>query len=164
VVTAYLDDLADWLEKIYEQALPDDCLTAAEDAILAYIKNPMSYDPENKTLRNNLRMSADGDMKNLLKKERRHSARRVNQELNDPVVEKHLQDEEADPHRILERRAETIAVDAQVRSLVPNWLTAGPTPPDVQVLGLMRIGERRTRVYAAALGISHLPFREQHKK
>jgi len=83
VVTAYLDDLADWLEKIHEQAQSDDCLTAAEDAILAFIKNPMSYDPEKKSLRNYLRMSADGDMKNLLKKERRHSARRVGISLSD---------------------------------------------------------------------------------
>src|SRR5215211_1096617 len=83
VVTAYLDDLADWLEKIHEQAQSDDCLTAAEDAILAFIKNPMSYDPEKKSLRNYLRMSADGDMKNLLKKERRHSARRGGISLSD---------------------------------------------------------------------------------
>ena len=54
VVTAYLDYLADLLDKLYDRAQPDDCLTAAEDAILAFIKNPMSYDPERKTLRNYL--------------------------------------------------------------------------------------------------------------
>ncbi|MCA1706553.1 MAG: hypothetical protein LC808_26130 [Actinobacteria bacterium] len=32
------------------------------------------------------------------------------------------------------------------------------------MLGLMRIKERRTTVYAAALGISHLPFKEQQKR
>jgi DNA-directed RNA polymerase specialized sigma24 family protein len=164
VVDAYLDDLADWLEKQYERTQPDDCLTAAEDAILGFIKNPMSYEPERKSLRNYLRMSADGDMKNLLKKERRHSERRLNQELSDPVVEKQLQDKEADPYRVLERRAETAAVDAKVRSLVPNWLAAGSTPEEIQVLGLLRIRERRTRVYAAALGISHLSFKEQQEE
>ncbi len=46
VATIYLDDLADWLEKLYEETQSDDCLTVAEDAILASIKNPMSYDPE----------------------------------------------------------------------------------------------------------------------
>ena len=39
VVTAYLDDLADWLEKLNGAAQPDECLTAAEDDILAFIKN-----------------------------------------------------------------------------------------------------------------------------
>ena len=48
VVIAYLDDLADRLEKLYDKEQPNDCLTAAEDAILAFIKNPMSYDPEKK--------------------------------------------------------------------------------------------------------------------
>ena len=50
VVTAYLDDLADWLEKHYDKEQPNYCLTAAEDAILAFIKNPMSYDPDKKSL------------------------------------------------------------------------------------------------------------------
>lgn len=46
VVTAYLEDLADWLEKHYDKEEPNYCLMAAEDAILTFIKNPMSYDPD----------------------------------------------------------------------------------------------------------------------
>ncbi len=49
-------------------------------------------------------MSANGDMKTVLKKERRHSERRMNLELSEPVVEKQLQDKEEDPHRVLEPR------------------------------------------------------------
>ncbi len=164
VVAAYLDDVADWLEALYTQEHPNDCSTAAADAILTFIRNPATYDPEKQTLEKYLRMSADGDMKNLLRSERRHGKRRVNLEIAEPSLEKRLQDEEAEPHRVLERRAEKAVVDAKVRSLVPDWLAAGSTPEEVHVLGLMRIGERRTRVYAAALGISHLPFEQQQRE
>jgi hypothetical protein len=86
VAIAYLDDLADWLEKQYYEQHPNDCLTAAQDAIVAFIKNPKSWRPDKKTLRGYLRMSADGDMKNLLEKERRHSEHRVNLELSESAV------------------------------------------------------------------------------
>lgn len=164
VVAAYLDDLADWLEARYPQEHPNDCSTAAADAILTFIRCPEVYDPERLTLKSYLRMSANGDMKNLLKSERRHGKRRVNLELTEPAVEKQLRDERADPAHILERRANEEAAEARLRSLVPDWLTAGLTPEEVQVLGLMRIKERRTTVYATALGISHLPFKEQQKR
>jgi len=164
VVTAYLDDLADWLEKRFHKEHPNDCLTAAQDAILVFIKNPMSYDPDKKSLKNYFRMSAAGDMPNLLEKERRHSDRRVHTELSEPIIEKHLQDEEADPPRVLQRRAEKAEVEARVRSLIPDWLAVGSTPEEIQVVGLMRIGEHRTRVYAAALGLAHLPFRDQQEE
>ncbi|MGH3085716.1 MAG: hypothetical protein ACRDSJ_00175 [Rubrobacteraceae bacterium] len=163
VVAAYLNDLADWLEARYPQEHPNDCSTAAADAILTFIRRPEVYDPERLTLRSYLRMSANGDMKNLLRSERRHGKRRVNLELAEPAVEKQLRDEEADPARVLERRADEVAAEARVRSLIPDWLAAGLTPEEIQVLGLMRMKERRTTVYAAALGISHLSFKEQQK-
>jgi hypothetical protein len=164
VVAAYLDGLADWLERLYPREHPNDCSTAAADAVLAFIRSPATYNPEKQTLEKHLRMSADGDMKNLLRSERRHSKRRANLELAEPSLEKRLRDEEADPHRVLERHAEKAVVDAKVRSLIPDWLATGSTPEEVHVLGLMRIGERRTRVYAAALGISHLPFEQQQRE
>ncbi|MCA1718272.1 MAG: hypothetical protein LC781_16110 [Actinobacteria bacterium] len=164
VVAVYLDDLADWLEGRYPQEHPNDCSTAAADAILTFIRRPEVYDPERLTLKSYLRMSANGDMKNLLRSERRHGKRRVNLELAEPTVEKQLRDEEADPARILERRSDEEEAEERLRSLIPDWLATGLTPEEVQMLGLMRIKERRTTVYAAALGISHLPFKEQQKR
>lgn len=164
VVAAYLDGLADWLEKLYPQEHPNDCSTAAADAVLAFIRSPATYDPEKQTLEKYLRMSADGDMRNLLRSECRHMKRRVNLELAEPSVENQLRDEEADPAHILERRIDEAETDAKLRSLMPDWLAAGLVPEEIQVLGLMRIKERRTTVYAAALGISHLPFKEQQKQ
>lgn len=164
VVSVYLDKLADWLEVLYPQEHPNNCSTAAADAILEFIRSPATYDPEKQSLEKYLRMSADGDMKNLLRSERRHSKRRVNLELAEPSIEKRLQDDEADPARVLERHVEEAEADAKLRSLIPDWLAAGLAPEEVQVLGLMRIKERRTAVYAAALGISHLSFKEQQKE
>lgn len=164
LVAAHLDNLADWLEALYPQEHPNDCSTAAADAILTFIRSPATYDPEKQTLEKYLRMSADGDMKNLLRSERRHSNRRVNLETAETSLEKRLRDEEAEPHRVLERRAEKAVVEAKVRSLIPDCLAAASTPEEIHVLGLIRIGERRTRVYAAALGISQLPFERQQRE
>lgn len=122
VVAAYLDDVADWLEALYSQEHPNDCSTAAADAILTFIRSPATYDPERQTLEKYLRMSADGDMKNLLRSERRHSNRRINLEFTEPFLEKRLRDEEAEPHRVLEHRAKKAVVEAKVRSLIPDWL------------------------------------------
>ncbi len=163
VVVGYLDALADWLEARFPQEHANHCSTAAADAILTFIRRPEVYDPERLTLKSYLRMSANGDMKNLLEKERRHSKRRVSLELTEPVVEEQLRDEEADPARVLERRTDEEEAQARLRSLIPDWLAAGLTLEEVQVLGLMRIKERRTTVYAAVLGILHLPFKEQQK-
>ncbi|MCA1706552.1 MAG: hypothetical protein LC808_26125 [Actinobacteria bacterium] len=51
VVAVYLDDLADWLEGRYPQEHPNDCSTAAADAILTFIRRPEVYDPERLTLK-----------------------------------------------------------------------------------------------------------------
>lgn len=164
LVSTYLDDVADWLATRYSGEHPNDCSTAAEDAILDFIRRPTTYDPERQTLKTYLRMSADGDMRNLLRSERRHGKRRVNLDLIDPTVKSRLRDEEADPAHLLERRAEDEEKSARLRSLIPDWLAAGLTAEEVHVLGLMRMKERRTTVYAAALGILHLPFEEQQRK
>lgn len=58
VVAAYLDDVADWLEALYPQKHPNDCPTAAADAVLTFIRNPATYDPEKQILEKYLRMSA----------------------------------------------------------------------------------------------------------
>jgi hypothetical protein len=46
VVSAYLNGIADWLEALYPREPPNDCSTAAADAILTFIRNPATYDPE----------------------------------------------------------------------------------------------------------------------
>jgi hypothetical protein len=53
---AYLDRLAEWLMRVNPMIHPNDCSSAAEDAILKLIKNPGSYDPGKQTLEAYLRM------------------------------------------------------------------------------------------------------------
>src|SRR5579872_4918993 len=99
LAVAYLDSLAGWLIARNPRLDPDCCETAAEDAILALIKNPHTYDPARCPLESYLRMSAGGDLKNLLQKERRHSLRRADLaavELSHDLG-KYVQDADADP-------------------------------------------------------------------
>src|SRR5262245_20559164 len=47
---AYLDLLADWLERRHPRVDPHLCTTAAEDSILAVIRRPQTYDPSRSSL------------------------------------------------------------------------------------------------------------------
>jgi RNA polymerase sigma factor (sigma-70 family) len=162
---AFLDLLATELQRYNPTADPHLCAEAAEDALLALIKNPRSYDPERAALAGYLRMSARRDLQNRLRKERRHSDRRADLEAVEisPVVGKYLQDGEADPVHILIAREE---IEEMIAALprVPRAVLDGLTEQEREVLALMRRGERRTSEYARALCITHLPFAEQQRR
>jgi hypothetical protein len=154
---AFLDPLTEWLEA-NNPRLQDPHLyaTAAEDALLALIKNPRSYDPQRQTLEVYLRISAKGDLLNLVERERRHQKRRERLDVVElsPRSRKHLWDVEGDPAIVVAREQGVAG---------PSIVLPGLTPYEEQVLELMRDGERRTSVYAAALGITHLPGAEQRQ-
>ena len=77
LAAAFLVPLAALVERKNPRIDPHLCGEAAEDAILSLIKNPSSYNPERAPLEAYLRMSAQGDLRNLLQRERRHASRRV---------------------------------------------------------------------------------------
>ena len=158
LAVAYLDRLIDWLIARNPRADPDDCAAAAGDAILALIKNPASYRPERQRLEVYLRISATGDLRNLLRAERRHSSRRAAWEAVElsPAAGKYLRDEAGDPAWLLERGEDVPSIPARVRERL--------TPAEAQVLELMLRGERRTEVYAAALGLADRPLPEQRRE
>lgn len=161
---AYLERLIGWLIEHNPRADPDDCATAAEDAILTLVKNPATYKPERQKLEVYLRLSASGDLKNLLRSERRHSRRRADLEAveHSPVMGKYLQDVENDPALLVERRE-----DEQWNTTKPNVppaVRAGLTPEEARALALMLLGERKTAAYALALGITHRPVDEQRRE
>ncbi len=158
VAFAYLDSLTDWLIDRNKRVHPNDCSTAAEDAILELIEHPERYDPERQTLEVYLRISASGDLKNILRSERRHDGPRV--EL-DP---ERLGSSREDPAVIWESRAEEEGEEAKLRSLTPASVQASLTEPEEKALRLMQVGERKTAAYAVALEITHLPFKEQQKE
>lgn len=158
VAFAYLDSLTDWLIERNKRVHPNDCSTAAEDAILNLIEHPERYDPEQQELEVYLRISASGDLKNILRSERRQGGPRV--EL-DP---ERLGSRGEDPAAIWERRMEEEEEEAKLRSLTPASVQAGLTHKEERALRLMQIGERKTAAYAVALEITHLSFKEQQKE
>lgn len=157
-----LDRLTEWLIRHNPRVESELCETAAEDAILALIKRPRAYEPERQTLEVYLRVSAKGDLKNLLQREWRHRSRRASLEGVElsPSAGKYLGREDDDPARIVELREE-IAARVAAR---PPAAALGLTAEEERVLSLMRSGERRTAAYAAALGIGRLPVTEQRRE
>jgi hypothetical protein len=159
---AYLDYLAGHLAARNPGIERQYCDTAAGDAILALIKNPAAYDPARGDLDTYLRMAAQGDLKNLLRREQRHRSRRASWEAveKSPDLGNELGDVEGDPARIVEAH-ETVMERQAAQQHVS---LADLTPEEERVLALLDAGERRTDLYAAALGIAHLPFAEQQRR
>lgn len=123
-----------------------DITTAAGDALLELFRNPSRFDPSKRGLRGYLLMAAEGDLSNLNSKERRHNRHR------NPVDVVEL-----DPPAWNEEESELPQWDApEVQAALATL-----SPPERAVLELQRGGERDTPVFAAALGLSHLPAKEQ---
>jgi hypothetical protein len=158
---AYYQRLERWLTRTNRHVDPHLCATAAGDAIISLSKNPSAYRPDRGSLERYLRMAAQGDLKNLLRAERRHAERRVSLEAVElsPLAGNALRDPEADPALIVERRERLAERTASRSSAIWGRLTA----VEVAVLSLMQEGERKTIRYAEALGIADLPEPEQRR-
>src|SRR5438270_10618525 len=68
------EHLIAWLVKKNCARVPEDlCVEAAGDALIALVKSPASFNPaRGKRLAGYLRMSAQGDLRNLLQREKLH--------------------------------------------------------------------------------------------
>ena len=99
LVQVYLGALTNWLIARNPRSHPDDCATAAEDALLALIKAPNSFKAGRQTLDAFLRMSATGDLRNVLQKERRRRGIETDIESVEvsPEKRKYLMGRESDP-------------------------------------------------------------------
>jgi RNA polymerase sigma-70 factor (ECF subfamily) len=165
LAVAYLDWLAVRLSRANSRIPTDICDTAAEDAILNLIDHPHTYDATRGALTAYLWMSASGDLKNLLRAERRHNAHRAAWDVVElsPEAGKYLWDEDSDPARILDRREDNMEHQA---ALAPRMAAAreGLSAGEAAALELLRQGERKTAPYAAALGITDLPEAEQRQQ
>lgn len=153
----YYLPLVSWLRQ--RNCTRDDALIeeAAERAIVSLIKNPRSYDPERLDLFGYLRMSADGDLKNLLRKEKRQQ--------HEPwiVVETAEADgkcygKDEEPAALLQQVEEALAADEFLRGCSLGW-----SDEEKQVMELMRRGEATTEAIARVLGIESPPFAEQQE-
>ena len=156
----FLQTLIDWLAEHNRSVHPDLVGEAAEEAILALIRNPLSYRPEDSPLERYLRMSARGDLKNLLHRETTHRARTARLEVVElsDVDGKYLGREDDPALRLI---AEEEAAD--LREAVPETVRAGLTAVEARVLELMLQRERRTAIYAEVCGVADRPIPEQRR-
>jgi RNA polymerase sigma-70 factor (ECF subfamily) len=160
LAVAYLEPLVVWLHPTAPHVADDVRLEAAEDAILTLIRKPESYHPEIQTLEVYLRMSAQGDLRNLLRKEQRHHKGRV------PLQRVELS---ADAGKYLGRNEDPtlplrLAEEEQrIASAIPDSVRRKLSEADVRALELILRKERRHGVYAELYGLHHLPMEEQER-
>jgi hypothetical protein len=156
----FLDHLIGWLVTTNSSSVPVElCVEAAEDALIALIKSPGSFDPRRgKRLAAYLRMSAQGDLRNILRREGRHRENQIYLEDVELSREagKYLAVDD-DPLVRLERQEErTRAVQSFVAPV-----REGLTEMELRGLELLLNGERKTAMYAKAMCITHLPKKVQ---
>ncbi len=158
---AYLETLVIWLGETDAHAPEDARIEAAEDAILSLIRNPESYSPELQTLEVYLRMSARGDLRNLLSKEQRCRQHQTpwNRVEHLPDAGKYLgrNDDPALPLRLAEERQ-------SITAAVPDSVRRCLSETDQRALELILQKERRTSAYAELYGLLHLPAKEQRSE
>jgi hypothetical protein len=161
LANACLEPLVVWLRETNPRVSEDVCLEAAEEAILTVIRNPTSYSPERQTLEVYLRMSARGDLLNLLGKERRRNKGRVSLASVEllPDVGKYLGRVD-DPSLRLCLDEEKQGCE----SAIPDSLRRELCETDLHAMELIVQKERETGVFAALFGLLHLPVKEQRRE
>lgn len=130
--------------------------TAAEDALLNYREAPSKYDPTKLPFDKYLYMSARGDLRNLLVREKKFS-----QAINlAEIVE--LSPAKAE-HTIEVSDSLDVETEILIR-LSPTWAeleSLFPDTTDRDLLWLMLEGTRETSIYSEVLDITHLSDDEQ---
>ncbi len=156
----FLPPLLAWLEQSNPSVSPDLREEAAHLALVSFVQDPTTYDPDQLRVPAYLRMSARGDLRNLLQREARHQQGRVpwNAVEDSPDAGKYLGRDDDPSFRL--RLAEEHGPNDRAYEIV----LAGCNEIERRVLELMRRGEKRTTVFAEAMGISDRPKEEQRKE
>jgi DNA-directed RNA polymerase specialized sigma24 family protein len=124
---------------------------AIADALLGYHKNPGSYKPKLRSLRGYLQMSALGDFKNHFSSAMKSQSKIVQIEEEDWNI---IADGRFDPVAATEAEEAINALHVYAESAVES-------DDDRIVMDLLLQSERKTEIFAEALGISHLPPQDQ---
>jgi hypothetical protein len=154
----FLPYLVYWLTQVNPQIHPDDCAEAADEAILNLILKPATFDPDKCALLAYLQMSGQGDLRNLLAKERRHS--RDRHDLQDVALGQNAgkylgrDDDPSFGLSLVETEAE----------LTSQGVMGQLTDTERSVAALIQAKERRTARFAEVMGITHLPSTEQRRE
>ena len=139
---AVLPALVAGLADRQRRAHPDDIATAAGDAVLAFLKRPSAYDPARLPVASYLLLIAKRRLLNQLDAERRHHAGRIPWDCV-----------ELDVAGRNDPGGGTPGLDDSILAAVVSQFTDG----ERRVWQLMRGGERRTALFADALGVADGP-------
>lgn len=161
---AYLTPLAEWLRRTNSRVDAQFCDEAAGDAIIALIKNPRSYDPARLRLTAFLRMSATGDLRNILAKERRHQSHRADLTLVELFGADRNQEAGTAQEQAQDAVDGPVQDDRDMLMAMATGVVETFTPGERQTLELLIEGERRTQEFARVLDVSHLPQSEQRRE
>lgn len=129
---------------------------AVVEALLNYIDEPEKYDPERKELYSYLRMSAEGDLKNLLDKERRRTRDQESLE-GDVEVDKKSRNSPLQLVSIPDQEAEKQELREKLEDVLQS-------EKDVEVAEMILNEIRKTEHYVDVLNLSDLPIEKQREE
>lgn len=156
---AFLKPLMAWLRRTNRAVDPVACEEAAGEAIVCFLNDPTKFDPQCLGVEAFLRMAAQRDLQNLLRKERRHQKNRRDWNVVERASPdgKYLgrEDDPSLPLQIVEARQQQALPAAQRKQL---------TDVEQRFWEQMQQGERRHSVFAVILGNTHLPEDEQRRQ
>ena len=135
---------------------------AVTDAVLNYAERPQQYDPSKRGLLGYLRMAAAGDLRNAMDAFRRRQQRE--QSLDVVELEPHRRKRLSMAMRLSPTLEDDVMSTIATQRLAAQVRKAAETPQDAQVLQLMIDGERRTELFAAALGLEGLSGDERRRE
>lgn len=145
IASRYLPLLTQFLARIRPRAPAESRNDAADTALINFVTDPATFDPDRGTLGAFLRLAATCDLQNLLDREGRARREIPLDFVAEPVDRRnHFRDNESgwdDPR-----------LTRELAALDQSEQTA---------FRLMRAGERRTAAFAGALGLTHLSEPEQ---
>lgn len=156
---AFLNPLIAWLQSIHSHVDPMACSEAAGEAIIGFLNNPTAYNPERLGVETFLRMAAQRDLLNLLRKERRHQQNRRDWNAVEQASEegKYLRRDD-DPSLPLQME------EARQRQAPPDALRQQLTDVERLFWEQMEQGEWRNSVFAVILGVTHLSAAQQRRE
>jgi RNA polymerase sigma factor (sigma-70 family) len=156
---AYLQEIERRLGKkfarVHDQAL---LAESAAEAILGFSKNPQNYDPTKLSLASFLRMAAERDLLNALRRERPHLGKEIlSDDVEEAVLSRNSHSEGSVRYAVEEKLIASLDLDTARRTLDTHFRD----PLDRKLLELLRSGERSTTAYADILGINTLSAKQQ---
>jgi hypothetical protein len=152
----YLPLLLNYLQHRFPNLEPELLSDAATEAYLNYVERPTTFDPARHSLLGYLQMSASGDVKNALAKQRRHAAKIIPLD----VVALSLSDGN---NNIEDQVLARLEIAERIRVWQEKQQVATDTELDRQLLALMQARVRPTHEYTRILGIEHLNLAEQRQ-